>query len=93
VSARTKVENALNEVLRPGGLGSVIGGGTGLRYTYIDLALRHLDHGLAEMRQVLQQLAVPERSWLLFFDAHLADEWIGIYDATPPPATDDANEE
>lgn len=92
LDAREKIEEALNEVLRPGGLGSVVGGGTGRRYMYVDLALRHLDHGLAELRRTLQRLAVPERSWLLFFDAHLADEWLGIYDSTPPPATAEADD-
>lgn len=92
LDAREKIEEALNEVLRPSGLGSVIGGGTGRRYTYVDLALRHLDHGLAELRRTLQRLAVPERSWLLFYDAHLADEWLGVYDSTPQPATADADE-
>jgi hypothetical protein len=85
VEARAKIEEALDALLRPSGLGSVIGGGTGRRYSYIDLALRHLDHGLSEVQAALQRAAVPERSWLLFFDAHLADEWIGIYESTPPP--------
>ncbi len=93
VSARGKIEDALNEVLRPGGLGSAIGGGTGRRYTYIDLALRHLDHGLSEVRRVLQRLGVPERSWLLFFDAHLANEWLGVYSTTPPPPAADDDDE
>jgi len=93
VAARGKIEDALNEALRPGGLGSVIGGGTGRRYTYIDLALSHLDHGLAEMRRMLQQVGVPERSWLLFFDAHLANEWLGVYDTTPSPPTSDEAED
>ncbi|HYQ46665.1 MAG TPA: hypothetical protein VER11_32070 [Polyangiaceae bacterium] len=92
VSARGRIEDALNAALRPNGLGSVIGGGTGRRYTYIDLAIRHLDHGLSEVRRVLREVGVPERSWLLFFDAHLAEEWLGIYDTTPAPPSDEADE-
>lgn len=93
VSARAKIEDALNATLRPNGLGSVIGGGTGLRYTYIDLAICHLDHGLAEARRVLCELRVPERSWLLFFDAHLSEEWLGVYDTSPPPPASDDDDE
>ena len=92
IDARAKIEDALNEALRPNGLGAVVGGGTGRRYTYIDLSIRHLDHGLAEVRRVLQSVGVPTRSWLLFFDDHLADEWLGIYDATPAPPTGEADE-
>jgi hypothetical protein len=33
----------------------------------------------------MRAAAVANRSWLLFHDAHLADEWIGIYEDTPPP--------
>ncbi|HYQ04170.1 MAG TPA: hypothetical protein VER96_36110 [Polyangiaceae bacterium] len=96
VSDRGKIEDALNAALRPNGLGSVIGGGTGRRYAYIDLAIRHLDHGLAEARRALREIGAPERSWILFFDAHLAEEWLGVYDTTPsPPAreSDDSDDD
>jgi hypothetical protein len=92
VDARSKIEDALNDALRPNGLGSVIGGGTGRRYTYIDLALQHLDHGLAEMQRVLREVRVPERSWILFFDGHFAEEWLGVFDTTPPPPSTESDE-
>ena len=93
VDARAKIVASLEALLLPSGLGAVIGAGTGRRYSYIDLALRHLDHGLAEVRGALQRAGVPEHSWLLFFDAHLAHEWIGVYDATPPPLLEPARHE
>ena len=93
VRARGKIEDALNARLRPSGLGSGIGGGTGRRYTYIDLAIRHLDHGLSEVRRVLREVGVPERSWLLFLDAHLQNEWLGIYDTTPPPPVSEVGDD
>jgi hypothetical protein len=33
----------------------------------------------------LRKLEVPERSWVLFFDAGLAAEWVGVRPETPPP--------
>jgi len=92
VSDRGKIEDSLNAALRPNGLGSVIGGGTGRRYAYIDLPIRHLDHGLAEARRVLREIGAPERSWILFFDAHLAEEWLGVYDSTPSPPAREGDE-
>jgi len=35
----------------------------------------------------LREIGAPERSWILFFDAHLAEEWLGVYDTTPSPQT------
>lgn len=61
------------------------GSGTGLRYTYLDLALVDLDQGIQVIRKRLQEGGVPKRSWIQFFDADLAAEWIGIYDDSPPP--------
>lgn len=93
LAARAKIAAALDELLLPSGLGAVVGGGTGRRYSYLDLALRHLDHGLAEVRGALQRAGVPEHSWLLFFDAHLAGEWLGIYDTTPAPLLEETESE
>jgi hypothetical protein len=33
----------------------------------------------------MQKLGLPRRSWLLFYDPDLADEWLGIYPDTPAP--------
>jgi hypothetical protein len=82
---RGALEDALDEALADGGLGVHIGGGTGLKYSYIDLALADLDRGVERARQTLRRLRVPERSWVLFYDADLAAEWVGVYPETPPP--------
>jgi hypothetical protein len=63
----------------------VIGGGSGLRYAYIDLALLDVKRAVPVIRQVLSDCRAPLRSWLLFHDDDLAAEWIGIYRQTPPP--------
>jgi hypothetical protein len=82
---RASIEDALNETLEPARLGCVIGGGTGLRYSYIDLALVVVDAALPLIRSRLRAGNIARRTWLLFFDAHLAHEWIGVYDDTPAP--------
>jgi hypothetical protein len=82
---RTGVEDALNEALVPGGLGCVIGGGTGLRYVYVDLALMDVERAMSVMREVLQRGKVPRRTWLLFFDSALRAEWLPVWSDVPPP--------
>lgn len=82
---RGAIEDAIDEALSHEGYGIHIGGGTGLRYSYIDLALTDLDRGVERVRRALQKMRVPEESWILFFDADLAAEWIGVYPETPSP--------
>jgi hypothetical protein len=79
------MEDALDAVLKPDKLGCSIGGGTGLRYSYIDLALTAVDQGIKRIRHALQAGNVRRRSWIQFFDSDLAAEWVGVYDDSPPP--------
>ena len=80
---RSEVEDALNERLRPSGLGSVVGGGTGLQYSYIELALNSVDEAWQALRSTLQDGGLPRRTWLLFHDEEQRREWRGLYDETP----------
>lgn len=82
---RGEVEDALNESLRRDGLGCVIGGGTGRRYSYIELALNDPDVAWPTIRDLLREGQLPLRTWLLFHDDELAAEWRGLYDETPEP--------
>lgn len=82
---KSEIEDALDAVLKPDCLGCQIGGGTGLRYSYIDLALCDLNRGIEGVRKRLQAGNVPKRSWILFYDWDLEAEWVGIYDDSPPP--------
>jgi hypothetical protein len=82
---RTQIQEALDAVLTREKLGGVVGGAYGLRYSYVDVALNDLAGGVAKIQHVLQAGAISRRSWILFFDPELADEWVGIYDDTPPP--------
>jgi hypothetical protein len=82
---KSEIEDALDALLKPQDLGCHIGGGTGLRYSYIDLALTDADKGIQATRQRLQAGKVPRRSWIQFHDTDLAAEWVGVYDDSPPP--------
>jgi hypothetical protein len=82
---KSDIEDALDAVLVSQRLGCHVGGGTGLWYSYIDLALTDVDRGCEAVRRALQAGNVPKRSWILFFDDEWAREWIGVYDDSPPP--------
>jgi len=82
---KAEIEDAIDEILKPNMLGCAIGGGTGLRYSYIDIALVDLKKGIEAVRRRLQKGIVPKRSWIQFFDSSLAAEWVGIYDDSPAP--------
>jgi hypothetical protein len=82
---KASIEDAIVGALEPAGLGGHIGGGTGLRYSYIDLALTDAPAAMKVMQTVLRAGKLPRRTWLQFFDADLADEWIPLWDDAPPP--------
>ena len=92
VAFRGRFETALNQALLKADFGCCIGGGTGLRYSYIDLALTDLARGVPLVREVLSQLQAPLRSWLLFHDDDLAAEWVGIHPQSPAPPSEEENE-
>jgi hypothetical protein len=77
------IEDAVDEALMSRGLGCQIGGGMGLRYAYIDMALTDVPAAIAAVRERMQAGGLARRSWILFFDADLAGEWVGIYDDSP----------
>jgi hypothetical protein len=82
---KAAIEDAIAATLGPRALGAQIGGGTGLRYSYVDLALTDVAAAMEALRPVLREGRLPKRTWLQFFDADLADEWIPLWDDAPPP--------
>lgn len=82
---RTQIEEALVPRLMQAQIGGLVGGGSGLRYSYIDLALTDVSRAIALIRSVLAECEAPTRSWLLFFDCELSAEWVGIFPDTPAP--------
>lgn len=91
-SGRDEIEAAITKALISDSLGGVIGGGTGIRYSYVDLVLTDLERAVASVRKVLREGQLPKRSWILFFDADHCGEWVGIYDDTPSPPVPDPEE-
>jgi hypothetical protein len=81
---RTALEDAIAKEL-PRGAGRVIGNGLGVRYVYVDLALADLGAAVPCVTAAARSSSVAERSWLLFCDSDWADEWIGVWETTPPP--------
>ena len=86
---RSKIEEALDAALRERQLGCVVGGGTGRMYSYVDLALVDVDRGAEIVQQVLRGGNIAKRTWILFFDADLESQWIGIWEGAPPPPMPD----
>ncbi|WP_254511794.1 hypothetical protein [Anatilimnocola floriformis] len=85
VEHRAGLEDPLDDALQQAGVGGTIGGGSGARYSYVDLSLGNVMQALPIIRQVLSQQRAPLRTWLLFFDSQLSEEWFGVYPQTPPP--------
>lgn len=85
VEFRSRFEEALNPALIQAGVGCCVGGGSGRRYAYLDLALTDVRRAIPLIRQVLGAGRAPLRTWLLFLDSELAHEWVGAYPQTPPP--------
>lgn len=82
---RSEIEDALDEMLVADGLGAVLGGGTGLTFSYIELALAQPCKAVKRIGELLSAGNIPQRSWIAFHDSCLAKEWIGVYPHSPPP--------
>jgi hypothetical protein len=82
---KADIEDALEAALAPEQLGAIIGGETGLRYSYVDLALVDVPRSIPVIRKAMQAGKAPQRTWLQFFDSDLAGEWVGIWKDSPAP--------
>lgn len=85
VADRARLEDELTAALSSRRLGAVVGNGLGLRYAYVVMALAPDPAALSVVRDVARAAGVGLRSWTLFCDTDLADEWLGIWPDTPPP--------
>ncbi len=88
-----ELEAAMQKNLASCDSGCVIGGGTGLKYSYVELAIADINKAIPDIKKMLIEAKIPNKTWLLFHDADKRDEWIGIYDDTPEPPTFIENEE
>ncbi len=84
-SDKADIEDALDDRLRSEKLGCFVGGGTGLRYSYVDLSLTNVWDAVPVIRSVLRAGNLTRRSWIQFYDTDWQDEWLGIWEDSPPP--------
>ena len=82
---REAIETLINQALVPRRLGAAVGGGTGRRYSYVDLALSDVPRGIETIQETLRMAEMPRRTWLLFHDCELRHEWVGLWPQTPRP--------
>jgi len=82
---KAEIEDALDLALQPAGLGCTVGGGTGLRYSYVDLALVDVPRAVPVIQAALRAGRLPRRTWLQFFDSSLGAEWVGLWPDSPRP--------
>ena len=82
---KAAIEDALDAALKPAEAGAVIGGGTGLRYSYVELALADPEKGIRQVIEVLRKGNIVKRTWILFHDDTYGGEWVGVWEDTPAP--------
>jgi hypothetical protein len=85
LAARRVLEDALDAALVVERCGRVVGSGMGVLYSYVDFAIASLERALAVIRTVASRVGLPPRTWLLFCDSALSDDWAAIHPAAPPP--------
>jgi hypothetical protein len=82
---RDAIERAMEQALSATQSGWLLGGANGLRYSYVDFAVTDFEAAVAALRQTLREGKISRRSWILYLDTRLEDQWEGIWDDTPPP--------
>jgi hypothetical protein len=82
---RVQVEQTINAILGEHRVGCTWGGGMGYNYAYFFVALTDVKRSIGALREIAKNLRLNRRSWLLFFDAELRDEWVGLGLGTPAP--------
>ncbi|HEX4338657.1 MAG TPA: hypothetical protein VH062_22280 [Polyangiaceae bacterium] len=85
-SLRVELEDSLNGLLVPGGVGCVTGAGLGVRYVYLDLALQNLEHGVRIACDRVRKVLPDIPAWALFCETGWEKEWVGVGQYGPPPS-------
>jgi hypothetical protein len=82
---RERLERVLDAELVRAELGRVVGGGLGLRYSYLDFGISSVERGLSLLRRLGQAEKLPRRSWVQAFDSELAAQWFEIWPGAAGP--------
>lgn len=85
LSARRVLEDALDAALVSERAGRVVGSGIGIRYSYVDFALSSVERAIAVVSNVARRVGLSERSWVLFCDTVIEDEWAPVHPSAPVP--------
>jgi hypothetical protein len=85
LSARRVLEDALDAALVSERAGRVVGSGLGIRYSYVDFALSNVENAIGVVANVARRIGLSERSWVLFCDTALEDEWAAVHPSAPAP--------
>ncbi len=85
LSARRVLEDALDAALVSERAGRVVGSGLGIRYSYVNFALSSVEKAIVLVADVARRVGLPERSWVLFCDSALEDEWAPVHPRAPAP--------
>jgi hypothetical protein len=85
LAARRVLEDTLDAALVVERCGRVVGSGMGVVYSYVDFALASLERAVAVIRTVAERVGLPARSWLLFCDSALSDDWVALRPGAPVP--------
>jgi len=85
VEDRAKIEDPLNHFLQSNGLGAAFGGATGIRYSYIDLALVDLENSVDTVFSLLREIDLTRNAWLHFNEDGLKDFWQPVWPDAPAP--------
>lgn len=75
---RHKFEVEIDSELRKADIGCTIGTGAGLTSIFVDLVLKDIERAVPILQSIVRKYALPEGTWLLFYDSHLCDEWVGL---------------
>lgn len=81
---RSKFEECATQSLAPEA-GVLVGLGLGLRYSYLDFALRDPDALRERVLPALRAAGMPQRAWWLFCDSELERESIPVHTDSPDP--------
>ncbi len=83
--ARGVLEEQIDRNIAPGGLGAVVGGCHGIRLSSVQVAAVQLWPCVDAVRAVAQSAGLGLRSWVLFHDATMGSEWVGVWPESPTP--------
>ena len=65
--------------------GALVGLGFGLRYGYLDFALRDPNCATERLLTALRAAGIGRRAWLLFYDTELERHFVPVYPDSPEP--------